>query len=418
MCDHCMPLEVNWTKVFASRTLADNLALQPFDPKYQQEHGIKHLSFHAYLRKLNIRTNQSTNGATTFIPPLSPPDYKVRVPCPSGSHPSWPEGICTKCQPSAITLALQQFRMVDHVEFSTPDMIDNLLQFWRRTGMQRFGWLLGRYEPYTEVPMGIKAVVEAIHEPPQEGDLDGLRLGLPWEDQAKIESLAQMTGLQVVGMVFTDLTPDEDVEQAKVGKVQPKRHAESFFLSSLEAIFAAKQQIAHPNVSRFSDTGIYSSKFVTCVVTGDKSGDIGVEAYQVGDQALAMVEADMIEASVDPSVVRVKDDNVASSDPKDKRYIPDVFYSYKNEYNLQVKESAKPTFPTDYLLVSVSSVDVRHKLSGSSLMHADFLSLQAVSLRNHRHYSRPLQQPPSPLRTDKVYTINRSMLYSPNSTLF
>lgn len=233
-------------------------------------------------------------------------------------------------------------------------MIDNLLQFWRRTGMQRFGWLLGRYEPYTEVPMGVKAVVEAIHEPPQEGDLDGLRLGLPWEDQGKIESLAQMTGLQVVGMVFTDLTPDEDPEKAKFGKVQPKRHAESYFLSSLEAIFAAKQQIAHPNTSRFSDTGVYSSKFVTCVVTGDTSGDIRVEAYQVGDQAMAMVEADMIEASVDPSVVRVKDDNSTSSDSKDKRYIPDVFYSYKNEYKLQVKESAKPCFPTDYLLVSVS----------------------------------------------------------------
>lgn len=245
--------------------------------------------------------------------------------------------------------------MVDHVEFATPDMIDRLLEFWRRTGQQRFGWLLGHYEPYSEVPMGVKAVVEAIHEPPQEGDLDGLRLGLPWEDQGKFESLVEMTGLKVVGMVFTDLTPDEDIEKAKLGKVQPKRHADSFFLSSLEAVFAAKQQLAHPNMSRFSDTGKFSSKFVTCVVTGDKAGDIRVEAYQVGDQAMAMVEADMIEPSVDPSVVRVKDDTTASSNPKDKRYIPDVFYSYKNEYKLQVKESAKPCFPTDYLLVSVCS---------------------------------------------------------------
>lgn len=243
--------------------------------------------------------------------------------------------------------------MVDHVEFATPDMIDKLLEFWRRTGQQRFGWLLGHYEPYEEVPMGVKAIVEAIHEPPQEGDLDGLRLGLPWEEQGKFENLVAMSGLKVVGMVFTDLTPDEDREKAQVGKVQPKRHAESFFLSSLEAIFAAKQQMAHPNMSRFSDTGTFSSKFVTCVVTGDKSGDIRVEAYQVGDQAMAMVDADMIEPSVEPSVVRVKDDSSASSDPKNKRYIPDVFYTEQNEYKLQVKKSAKPTFPTDYLLVSV-----------------------------------------------------------------
>lgn len=244
--------------------------------------------------------------------------------------------------------------MVDHVEFASPDIIDRLLNFWRRTGQQRFGWLLGKYEAYEEVPMGVKAVVEAIHEPPQEGDLDGLRLGLPWEDESKMESLAGMCGLRVVGMIYTDLTPDEDQERSKLGKVQGKRHAESFFLSSLEAVFAANQQIARPNASRFSDSGKFSSKFVTCVVTGDTAGDIRVEAYQIANQAMAMVEADMIEPSVDPSVVRVKDDTSASSSPKDKRYIPDVFYTYKNQYNLQVKESAKPCFPTDYLLVSVS----------------------------------------------------------------
>lgn len=201
--------------------------------------------------------------------------------------------------------------------------------------------------------MGVKAVVEAIHEPPQEGDLDGLRLGLPWEDQGRFESLVQMTNLKVVGMIFTDLTPDEDPEKAKMSKVQAKRHKDSYFLSSLEAIFAAKQQMQHPSFSRFSDTGVYSSKFVTCVLTGDKNGDIGVEAYQVGDQAMAMVEADMIEASVEPSVVRVKDDTAQSTEIEGKRYIPDVFYTEQNEYKIQVKKSAKPCFPTDYLLVSV-----------------------------------------------------------------
>lgn len=64
--------------------------------------------------------------------------------------------------------------MVDHLEFASDAIIDRFLHAWRATGAQRFGWLIGHYEPYDEVPMGIKAVVEAIHEPPQEGELDGL----------------------------------------------------------------------------------------------------------------------------------------------------------------------------------------------------------------------------------------------------
>lgn len=302
--------------------------------------------------------NKSTGSSSnTFIPPLEEPDYKVAVPCSSGSHPSWPAGICTKCQPSAVTLALQQYRLVDHVEFATPELIENMLAFWRRTGTQRFGWLLGRYEPYERVPMGVKAVVEAIHEPPQEGDVDGIKLGMPWEDESKIGSLAEMCGLKVIGMIYTDLTPDEeDEERKKAGKVLTKRHKDSYFLSSVEALFAAKEQFKRPNHSRFSKSGRYSSKFVTCVITGNLEGDIAVEAYQISDQAMAMVDADMVEASVDPGVVRVKDDTSGSGDVSQKRYIPDVFYTYKNQYNLQVKESAKPCFPTDYLLVSVRAI--------------------------------------------------------------
>jgi len=50
---------------------------------------------------------------------------------------------------------------------------------WRKC----FGWLIGRYKLYDKVPIGAKAVLEAIHEPPQEAKLDGLLLGLPWTDK-------------------------------------------------------------------------------------------------------------------------------------------------------------------------------------------------------------------------------------------
>ena len=122
--------------------------------------------------------------------------------------------------------------------------------------MQRFGWLLGRYEPYDKVPMGVKAVVEAIYEPPQQGELDGLTLGWPWEDEARIRQLsaAAKIPLTVVGYIFTDLDPTPEDRTKNVYK----RHPQSFFLSCLEAIFAASLQKDNPTTTRYYTTGNFA----------------------------------------------------------------------------------------------------------------------------------------------------------------
>lgn len=329
MCDYCMPLE-------------------PYDAAYHKEHSIKHLSYHAYLKKI---TPKSTTSASSMLPPLTPLSYKVKVPCPSGGHPSWPAGICTSCQPSVITLHSQPFRMVDHLEIASMDIVDHFLQAWRKTGLQRFGWLIGRYEAYDKVPMGVKAVVEAIHEPPQAGELDGLTLGLPWEDETRIRELgvSASTPLSIVGYIFTDLDPTPEDRTKNVYK----RHPGSFYLSSLEAIFAAKIQKDNPTVSRSSPTGQFASRLVTAVLTATEDGQVDVSAYQVSEQAVAMVEADMIEASVDPGIVRVKEEDRSQDSA---RYVPDVFFTFKNEYGLEVKKSAKPCFPVEYLMLNVCIV--------------------------------------------------------------
>jgi nuclear protein localization protein 4 homolog len=56
--------------------------------------------------------------------------------------------------------------------------------------------------------MGVKAVVEAVIEPQQEGEVDGVAVDLPWQDEADVRKLAAecWKGLQVVGVVYTDLT--------------------------------------------------------------------------------------------------------------------------------------------------------------------------------------------------------------------
>ena len=51
--------------------------------------------------------------------------------------------------------------------FENPGLMDRFIQYWRETGYQRIGLLYGKYEHYKDVPLGIKATVAAIYEPPQ-----------------------------------------------------------------------------------------------------------------------------------------------------------------------------------------------------------------------------------------------------------
>ena len=104
-----------------------------------------------------------------------------------------------------------------------------------------------------------------------------------------------------------------------VTKVLYKRHAQSFTASSLEMLLSAAYQISHPLQTKSSTTGLFSSRFVTCCLTGTEEGGIDVIAWQATEQAEAMVKAGIVEASVDPGTVRVRKAG-------EGEYIPEVFY--------------------------------------------------------------------------------------------
>lgn len=320
MCEYCSPLP-------------------PWDKNYKKEQGFKHISYHAHLNEINDQKNNK-NNATSYMAPLEEPNYNVNLNCPSG-HAPYPKGICSKCQPPVITLQQQQFRMVDHVEFADHSILNKFIDSWRQTGLQRFGILYGRYEAFEKVPLGIKAVVEAIYEPPQANELDGITL-LDWENENQVDEIAASLGLYKVGITFTDLI-DSGMGN---GTVLCKRHKNSYFLSCLEVLMAARYQNKHPNISKHCNSGQYSSKFVTCVISGGLQGEIEPRSYQVSTSAEALVRADIISGSTQPSQLIINQSD-------GKRYVPDVFYLKINEYGLEVKTNAKPSFPVDFLLVTL-----------------------------------------------------------------
>ncbi|BET02731.1 Nuclear protein localization [Nesidiocoris tenuis] len=287
-CIHCSPLE-------------------PYDEAYLREQNIKHLSFHSYLRKL---TGGMDKGKFVALENTS---CRIKPGCKD--HPPWPKGICSKCQPSAVTLNRQSYRHVDNVMFENPQIVERFLEYWRISGHQRVGYLYGKYEVHADVPLGIRATVAAIYEPPQESTKDKITL-LPDERENLVNELAQQLGLQKVGWIFTDLIAD-DVSK---GTVKHVRNINTHFLSAQECITAGYLQNLHPNPCKFSSTGHFGSKFTTVCVTGDSSKQVHMEGYAVSSQCMSLVR--------DHCLIPTKDMPQLGYVPEstDKQYVPDVYY--------------------------------------------------------------------------------------------
>lgn len=330
-CVHCIPYD-------------------PFDEEYLKEHKIKFMSFHSYLRKLSGGLSKGK------FAPLQNISCKVQH-SSRCEHLPYPQGICSKCQPSAVTLNRQSWRHVDSIMFENPQIVDRYLQFWRESGNQRGGWLYGKYELHPDVPLGLKAVVCAIYEPPQESSKDTLKL-LPDPKEEIVEEIAANLGLRRVGWIFTDLIPMSG------GKVKCYRGVDTHFLSAQEIITSAHYQNLFPNKCKQTDDGVFGSKFVTVCVTGNKENEIHMEGYQVSNQCMALVNDEILVPTKDaPELGYI----IESSDDK---YVPDVFFKEMDEYRNEIKKVGRP-LPVEYLLIDVPVSSPLQPLATFSILEGD-----------------------------------------------
>lgn len=309
--------------------------LEPYDMSYlsSQTPPIKFLSFHGYLksRKSGIDKGRYLNLETL--------DCKIKPGCTD--HLPWPKGICNKCQPSSIYLNRQTFRHIDNVMFENGQIIEQFLNYWRRSGHQRIGFLYGRYEAYDGVPLGIKAVVSAIYEPPQSTSLNHVELELPDPNQQKINQLSKKLGLTCVGWIFTDLV----TENSRLGTVKNFRgNGDTYFLTADECIMAGYFQNIYKNCCKYSSEKFFGSKFVTVVVTGDAENQIQFQGYQVSNQCASLVRDECIIPTYDaPELAYIKPST-------DEKFIPDVYFREKDKYNNEVTKKAGP-LPIEYLII-------------------------------------------------------------------
>lgn len=335
------------------------LPLDPYDENYLREKDIKHLSFHAYVRKLTDLHGRGTRSNNV----LENVDCKLKMNCEG--HLPYPKGICTKCRPSTLTLNRQVFRHVDNIEFENGNIVSEFLDFWRHSLHQRIGFLIGRYEPFAEVPLGIKAVVCAIYEPPQNSTQDSVTL-VDDPNEKKVDQLCGWLGLKRVGWIFTDLWS----EDPKMGTVHNIRNEESFFLSAAECITAGHLQSKYRNYTEYCSDGYFGSKFLTVVASGNKDKQIDLHGYQVSNQCTAMVDADILcPTQTHPELAWIREKPL-----NEKHYITDVQYTEKDEYGAEVRRNGRP-MPVEYLLVDVPC-GVRKEPSNT------FSPLLAISIEN------------------------------------
>eukprot|EP00536_Pseudo-nitzschia_multiseries_P009205 jgi/Psemu1/66896/estExt_Genemark1.C_2520025 len=198
----------------------------------------------------------------------------------------------------------QEQAICSQVSLDSPS-IQNFQSYLQRFqfARKRFAFLYGKYQESDDSGTK-KTIVEAIYEPPQEPDLDAAegfeQLEDPLED--KVDEIAKLLGMQKVGWIFGHPPREDDI-----------------VLTTAEVIMAAELQLEAAG-------GVEETPFVTIKVGQGKDGNVGVEAFQVSQQCMAMVAEEALEIGTNHGVCQVNETFTAIQEGKESKTIDNNFF--------------------------------------------------------------------------------------------
>lgn len=116
------------------------------------------------------------------------------------NHLPFPKAMCNKCMPPACVVKRQEYRHIDYAEFMNYKEVTNFVNEWiqKSFGIQKFGYLYGYYAEDPNYKGGIRAIIEAIYEPPQKREISGFE-ELPDENENQVNLIAQSLGFEKIG---------------------------------------------------------------------------------------------------------------------------------------------------------------------------------------------------------------------------
>lgn len=264
---------------------------------------VKHISFDEFLsaKKQKCKgSHEPNNKCNNCIPPLEI-SYKMKPNC--SYHAPYPKGMCVKCLPPSVVLSRQPYRHIDFVSFMNMEELGMFDEAWKKDSClkQRIAYLFGYYAEDPNYSNGVRVVVEALYEPPQIGDENGVHT-LEDKHAELVDRVANGLTLEFVGWMFTTINSTKDTI---IPSYDIKKAAE----------FQEKFKLKHPS-------GNYVSKFISVMMKLNEDGNSDINCYMVSDSFQALVRDNIIGECVDKN-------NIPKRAAIDNEVLPDIFQENK-----------------------------------------------------------------------------------------
>jgi len=263
----------------------------------------KHISFDEFLNigKQKCKgTHESNSKCNNCLPPLEK-SYVMKKNCPN--HAPYPEGLCVKCMPPGVVLGRQRYRHVDYVSFMNFEEVNMFVQQWQKDNClkQRMAYLFGYFAEDPNYANGVRAVVEALYEPPQIGDHDNVE---PLEDKDAqiLDTVSNALSLEFIGWIFTSINTDLETPMCSYDIKKAAYYQEQY-------------KLKHPS-------GYFVSKFITVMCKPKDDGDVELQCSMVSDAFQALVRDNVIGECTDKRQIPVRK-------PGKNEVLPDIFQENK-----------------------------------------------------------------------------------------